>query len=78
MKVIMLLDELPRVTELGHNNVGKHVLEFEMDDMLKLMETALYVVYTPNPAGGMAKQHASGVGLQSLLWICKKLFGRNK
>lgn len=78
MKVILLLKELPRIEELGHNDKGQHVVEFDMEDVLKISEQALYVVYTPNPQGGMAKQHASGVGLQSLLWTCKKLFGRNK
>lgn len=78
MKVVILLKELPRIDEIGHTDAGQHVVEFEMDDVLKIAEQALYVIYTPNKDGGAAKRHASGVGLQGLLWQCKKLFGRNK
>lgn len=78
MKVVLLLKELPRIEELGHNDAGQHIVEFEMDDVLKIAEQAMYLVYTPNAVGGMAKQHASGLGLQSLLWTCKKLFGNRR
>lgn len=76
MKVLLVLQELPRISEVGHNNAGQHILEFEMEDVLKLAETAMYVVYSPNSQGGEGKRHATGLGLQNLLWTAKRLFGR--
>ena len=76
MKVLLILQELPRIEEVGHNVEGHHIVEFEMDDVLKLAEQALYVIYTPNAQGGEKKTEATGLGLQSLLWTCKRLFGR--
>lgn len=76
MKVLLVLQELPRITEVGHNDKGQHIVEFEMEDVLKLAETMTYIVYKPNSQGGMAKQMAAGLGLQGLLWTAKKLFMR--